>query len=237
MPQLWRSSKTTDFLKIVSNTNKIEEPMNQEKLYSLKENFTGQKFQWVKTQDPNLLGKVVKCRDVDFLGNRYVVIFDDGSRVDSESLNRNLMMIHGDMQPLSRDEVLSLNGPVLNRGQQNSQPQTQQFNTVESQPQHMQQHSFNGVDKKPNMFTMFNVEESVLNLKLNIKLPDKKLLKMMYSSSENKQEFMEQLAEYLGSKINKSIIVESMKQILDSPSAPKQEAKPQIKIREIDESK
>jgi hypothetical protein len=84
---------------------------------------------------------------------------------------------------------------------------------------------------------MFNVEESTLNLKINIKLPDKKLLKMMYNSSENKQEFMEQLAEYLGSKINKSIIVESMKQILETPSATKQEVKPQIKIREIDESK
>ena len=236
MPQLWRSSKTTDFLKIVSNTNKIEESMNQEKLYSLKENFTGQKFQWIKTQDPNLLGKVVKCRDVDYLGNKYIVIFDDGSRIDSDLLNRNLLMIHGDMQPLSRDEVISLNGPQFGKtGPANIQnPQHPIQGVVNPAPQ---VHTFTGVEKKSNMFTMFNVEESTLNLKINIKLPDKKLLKMMYNSSENKQEFMEQLAEYLGSKINKSIIVESMKQILETPSATKQEVKPQIKIREIDESK
>lgn len=209
--------------------------MNQEKLYSLKENFTGQKFQWIKTQDPNLLGKVVRCRDVDYLGNKYIVIFDDGSRVDSEFLNRNLLMIHGDMQPLSKDEVVSLNGPILGKDRPLSSQQQQNIQTPIAQ--NPQVHTFAGVDKKPNMFTMFNVEESILTLKLNIKLPDKKLLKMMYNSSENKQEFMEQLAEYLNSKINKSIIVESMKQVLDAPAPPKQDPKPQIKIREIDESK
>jgi hypothetical protein len=96
--------------------------------------------------------------------------------------------------------------------------------------------SFQAAEKKPNMFTMFNAEESTINLKLNIKLPDKKLLKLMYNSSENKQDFMEQLAEYLGSKINRSVIVDSIKQILDSPQA-KQETRPQIKISEIHESK
>jgi len=207
--------------------------MNQDKLFSLKENFTGQKFQWVKTQDPNLLGKVVRCRDVDAIGNKYIVIFDDGSRVDSEQLNRNLMMLHGDMQPLSRDEVVSLNGPLINKNPQTTpQPQPYQQTTIQAPPVQ----PFQTTEKKPNMFTMFNAEESTINLKLNIKLPDKKLLKMMYNSSENKQEFMEQLAEYLGSKINRSVIVDSIKQILDTPQA-KQETRPQIKISEIHESK
>lgn len=233
MPRLWRNYQKTDFLKIVSNTNKIEEPMNQEKLFSLKENFTGQKFQWVKTLDPNLLGKVVRCRDVDYLGNKYIVIFDDGSRIDSELLNRNLMMIHGDMQPLSREEVASLNGPMINKNQTQPQVNTQPQSNFEQKTIHQPPLT----QAKANMFTMFNSEESVINLKLNIKLPDKKLLKMMYNSSENKQEFMDQLAEYLGSRINKSIIVDSMRQLLDTPVQVKQETKPQIKIREIDESK
>jgi hypothetical protein len=205
--------------------------MNQDKLFSLKENFTGQKFQWVKTQDPNLLGKVVRCRDVDAIGNKYIVIFDDGSRIDSEQLNRNLMMLHGDMQPLSKDEVISVNGPLINK---NQQAIPQPFNQTTIQAPSVQ--SFQAAEKKPNMFTMFNAEESTINLKLNIKLPDKKLLKLMYNSSENKQDFMEQLAEYLGSKINRSVIVDSIKQILDSPQA-KQETRPQIKISEIHESK
>jgi hypothetical protein len=141
-------------------------------------------------------------------------------------------MLHGDMQPLSKDEVISVNGPLINKNQQTTpQPQPYQQTTIQTPPVQ----PF-GSEKKPNMFTMFNTEESTINLKLNIKLPDKKLLKMMYNSSENKQEFMEQLAEYLGNKINKSVIVEAIKQILDASQA-KQETRPQIKISEIHESK
>ncbi len=210
--------------------------MNQEKLFSLKENFTGQRFQWIKTQDPNLVGKVVKCRDVDVSGGKYIIIFDDGSRIDSDFLNRNLMMIHGETQPLTRDEVVSLNGPTLpktppivNTGINQSTTPILEKTVLTEPARHF--------EKKQNMFTLFNVEESILNLKLSIKLPEKKLLKMMYNSAEDKQEFMSQLAEYLSTKINKSVITESVKQILETPALTKQEPKAQIKIREIDESK
>jgi hypothetical protein len=208
--------------------------MNQEKLFSLKENFTGQKFQWIKTQDPNLMGKVVKCRDVDMFGDKYIVIFDDGSRIDSEFLNRNMMMIHGETQPLTREEVISLNPQPLNKTQQNgkiSQNSIDNSQTINRmQDPQLQQN-------KQNMFTIFNAEESILNLKISVKLPDKKLLKMMYSSTENKQEFMDQLSEYLSSKINKTVVIEAMKQLLEVNQTVRPDGKPQIKIKEINESK
>ena len=238
MPQLWRNSQKTDFLKIGSNTNKIEKPMNQEKLFSLKEKITEQKFQWVKTQDPNLLGKVVRCRDVDMINNKYIVIFDDGSRVDSELLNRNLLMLHGDMPPLSREEVMSIYPPQPTKTQVNINKITPNpFENMQTQEPITQTISNPTTGIKQNMFTIFNAEESMLSLKLAVKLPDKKLLKMMYLSAENKQDFMDQLAEYLSTRINKSVIIESMKQLLDTPQTTKPELKTQIKIKEVDESK
>ena len=189
--------------------------MDYEKLYSLKENFTGQSFQWIKTTDSNLMGKVVKCIDVDMRGDKYYVMFDDKSSIESTYLNRNLMMIHGDMKPLSKEEVLSLNPP------------TPQFPTQPVQPTQLIQHTpvqqitvtpGQNVSQlvKQNIFTLFNTEETALVLKLLVKLPDKKLLKLMYSSSENKKEFMDQLSEYLLSKINKSVIIDSISQMLDT---------------------
>jgi len=96
MPQLWKS-----FLTLKKTTKEMDE----NKLISLMENFTGQKFQWIKTDRPELLGKVVKCRTIEPRGDRFLVLFDDGSSIDSTKLNNNLFMIHGDMQPLSKAEV------------------------------------------------------------------------------------------------------------------------------------
>ena len=221
--------------------------INEQKLISLKENFTGQRFQWIKTDRPELLGKVVKCRDIhpNRMGG-FDVVFDDGSKVDSAKLNSNLMMIHGEMQPLSRSEVESIAGPSL-KAQAAQKVQTQtapSFNaTVSPQPQAQamtqtpaqpvpQQISVN----KPNMFAMFNSEETQVSLSLRVKLPDKKLLKMMYSSAEDKEKFLDELSEYLQSVINKQVIAESMKESLDPAPAKKKEVKsnqPQIEVREV----
>jgi hypothetical protein len=59
---------------------------------------------------------------------------------------------------------------------------------------------------------------------------------MMYSSAENKEKFLNELAEYLHSKINKQVIKESMQQVLD-PVPVKKELKPIINFREVDESR
>lgn len=228
------------------NKKKIEK-MNTEKLISLKENFTGQKFQWIKTNRPELLGKVVRCRDVEPApGGMFLVIFDDGSKIDSTKLNSDLMMIHGDMQPLSKGEVEQIYGikkePRLNPSATKPQvfPNIVQ-ETAYSEPARPVTPTATAAPIQPttpksNMFEMFNSDETQISIGLKVKLPDKKLLKMMYSSAENKEKFLNELAEYLHSKINKQVIKESMQQVLD-PAPLKKEPKPIINFREVDESR
>ncbi len=207
--------------------------MNTEKLFSLKENFTGQKFQWIKPDRPELL--------------------DDGSRIDTNKLTRNLLMIHGDMQPLTKAEVESIYGSsrqanrIATNASSSPKPQASpgqgpidipsELRVDEpmrpTQPtSHAQPTSANSV----NMFEMFNSDESEISLKVNVKLPDKKLLKMMYSQAEDKTKFLSELSEYLHKMINKQVIAESMKMQLDPLPQVKKEKEPIIKVQEVDES-
>jgi len=212
--------------------------MDTEKLISLKENFTGQKFQWIKTDRPELLGKCVKCRDVQPFGDRFMVTFDDGSKIDSSRLNSDLLMLHGDMEPLSRSEVESIGGGAkMQKPAQPVAPQQQLVNSVPganpslAQPVAQNQQ----VVPKPNMFAMFNSEESQISVNLTVKLPDRKLLKMMYTSAEDKDKFLSELAEYLHGMINKQVVKDSMQSVLAPPVIVKRENKPTINLTEVNE--
>jgi len=73
------------------------------------------------------------------------------------------------------------------------------------------------------MFSMFNTEETRLNVSLNIKLPNKKLLKMMYENADDKEIFLSDLSQYVYSEINKDIVKSSLKKTL-VPSSKKNNA-------------
>ena len=208
---------------------KTDSAMDTEKLISLKQNFTGQKFQWVKTDRPELLAKVVKCRDVDAHPNgKFFIVFDDGSKVDSTKLNSDLLMIHGDMPPLTKEEVLSIYGnknkpssPLL----KSEEPHSPQLRSPE-------QHT-PPVTKSPqaNVFSMFNSEETNMSLNIRVRIPEKKLLKMMYANAENKDAFISELADHLHSMINKQVVKNSIQSILD-PSPTRIEKGP-INLTEV----
>jgi hypothetical protein len=219
------------------NLKKTPKEMDENKLISLMENFTGQKFQWVKTDRPDLLGKVVKCRNIEPRGNRFIVLFDDGSSIDSAQLNSSLFMIHGDMQPLSADEVASIAGPKRPVAQSVTQPTPQVTMPDSTQStQHIQGQPAVITPTQPvvsapvtNMFDMFNSEDSSMNIALSVKLPDKKLLKLMYQNAENKDKFLDELSDYMYRMINKQVIKDSVISIVDQ-SKP---AKKVIKSGEI----
>jgi len=224
------------------NAIKKNNKMNTEKLISLKENFTGQKFQWIKTDRPELLGKCVKCRDVQPFGARFMVTFDDGSKIDSSRLNSDLLMLHGDMEPLSRSEVESISGAKIQKPTQpTAQPTVQQpvvsTGPTFNQPQMQQPVIEQQTTPKPNMFAMFNSEESQISVNLTVKLPDRKLLKLMYTSAEDKDKFLSELAEYLHGMINKQVVKDSMHLVLAPPVIIKRENKPTINLTEVDESR
>lgn len=227
--------------------------ISEDQLISYKQNFTGQKFQWIKTNRPELLGKIVRCRDVQPTGNSAVAIFEDGSNIDVKRLNSDLMMIFGDVQPLSREEVESISGrstppPVQsNVNQPGSGPieipdELKAYQTPPAQKpvQPSQATVTPNPETVKNPFEMFNSDYTELILKMNVKIPDKKLLKMMYSNAENKEEFLNQLASYIYSLINNNTVMESLESIFVAAKAKSSASKSEsttedIKLTEVDD--
>jgi hypothetical protein len=209
--------------------------MNTERLISLKENFTGQKFQWIKTKDTSLRGKIVKCKDIEARGNKFIAYFNDGSKIDAELLNRNLMLIGEGMAQLSIDEINSINGPAVPPSSSKRPPleKSASGGGPISMPDDLKQfqtpptkHAPNispkvnvtkQTEKKAsasNMFSMFNADETDLPLNVKIKIPNKKLLKLMYENADNKNKFLMDLSEHVYSKINNNIVKDSLEKML-----------------------
>ncbi len=202
---------------IKSKIKKIKNIMfNEEKLINYKQNFTGVKFQWIKPDDPARLGKVVTCRDVFPKGNNIVAKFDDGSECFADQITKNLLMIQGDMPPLSKEEVASIYSP--RRSAPNNiatEPSTSPPPAAASAPGRNQAPPQKKEDTEVNPFKMFSTEETDLSIKLKINLPDKKLLKLMYNSAEDKKKFLDQLSSFVLSMINNKVVTESMLGILE----------------------
>ena len=177
---------------------------DENKLISLMENFSGAKFQWIKTNRPEILGKVVTCRNIEPRGNRFFAIFDDGSTVDTSQLNTSLLMLHGDMQPLSMAEVESISGP------RRPVAQPVQNTAVPHSPAGTPQSAPATKPSSTNMFEMFNSEESLIDLRVSIKLPDQDFLKMMYANAKDKETFLSELSDYVFKVINKQVVQDSI---------------------------
>jgi len=200
-----------------------------ETLVAIKNSFQGQNFQWIKTKDRAKLAKVVRVVDV-VPGNRggFFAELSDGSRIPTDLLTSDLMMLMDDQQPLSMSEVLSINYvPSLNESEEPIRvadvipaefreeiasqpiarpiPQTKKPNVPSAEP----------TSDPGDLFGMFSLEETALSLSISLKLPAKNLLKMMYSNSQNKEEFLDKLATYINSNVTTGSIKESMRRSLD----------------------
>lgn len=238
----------------------INKKMDTERLISLKENFTNQQFQWVKTTDANLLGKIVKCKDIQPRGNSFIAMFNDGSSIPTDKLNRNLMMITEGMQPLTKAEVQAIAGPIRSAPSLNQvnpitptgagpiqmpeelKPfQTPESQQVQSNPALNTQSLEHQVASKQdsNMFSMFNAEETSIDIQVTLKLPNRKLLKLMYENADNKEKFMLDLSQYVHTQINKNVVRASLEKTL-MPAVKKNKSKPQketeVTVTEINEN-
>lgn len=207
-------SKLLNWLK--NKIKKIRKNMfNEEKLINYKQNFTGVKFQWIKPTDASNLGKVVTCKDVFPRGNTIVAKFDDGSECMADQITKNLLMIQGDMPPLSKEEVASIYSPRRSSPNSIATEPSPISNQNTPPPPLAKEQPAKSVEKEINPFTMFSSEENDLSIKLKINLPNKKLLKMMYNSAEDKKNFLEQLSSFVLSMINNKVVTESMLGFLD----------------------
>jgi hypothetical protein len=65
------------------------------------------------------------------------------------------------------------------------------------------------------LFGMFSLEQTDLSLNISVKLPAKTLLKMMYTNSQNKEEFLDKLAAYINNTVTVDAIKSSMRKSLD----------------------
>lgn len=209
---------------------------DENKLISLMENFSGAKFQWIKTNRPELLGKVVTCRNIEPRGDRFFAVFDDGSSVDTAQLNTSLLMLHGDMQPLSRAEVESISGPKrpatppptagpvgTNGAGPDPTGQPRHFQPAQAQP------------SATNMFEMFNSEERSIDLQIAINLPEQDFLKMMYSNAKDKDKFLSELSDYVFRAINKTVVQSSISTMVVPPKPTQKKTGPTVNITEIHE--
>jgi hypothetical protein len=227
------------FIKKWFNKKNKKDMITEEQIINYKQNFTGQTFQWVKPDDSKLLGKVVKCRDIDVYGGRVMAIFDNGSKVDIQDLNRKLFMVHGDMPPLTLPEIESIYPSQKPSTPPPVQPRVHVEPNSNYNSDNMSQSSSSS--SRSNPFEMFNSDAYELLLKLNIKLPNQDLLKLMYTNAKDKEDFLTELSEHVMSMINKNIVHESLRQILDPGSKapktgqPKKSSGTEIKLTEVND--
>ena len=176
-------------------------------LVAIKSSFQSNEFQWIKTTDRAKLGKVVQVRDVVPSRNgRFLAVLSDGTQLDTDRVSSELMMITGDQQPMSMAEIQSINYiPSLNEEFKVSDDIPAEFrNEVITQKpvappiRQSVQPSQPKISTEPgDLFGMFSLEDTDLALSVKIKLPSKNLLKMMYSNSKNKEEFVTKLSDYI----------------------------------------
>ncbi len=222
---------------LIPKKNQDQMQFDENKLISLMENFSGAKFQWIKTDRPELLGKVVTCRTIEPAGNRFIAMFDDGSKVDTSQLNTNLMMLHGDMQPLSRAEVELIGGPKQKANPPKSQGVPGQTGPGPHNSGEKQRHQ-QPVQQPTaaNMFDLFESEEREISLQLSISLPDQEFLKMMYSNAKDKNKFLGELSDYVFRVINKTVVQDAIStMVIPKPSREINRTGSTINITEIHE--
>lgn len=218
-------------LKFKKKKNKMAE-FDMDELMRLNDAYKGNEYQWIKPQDKNQLGKLVKVLDI-IPGKRkntstgniqlYYAKLSDGIAIETSALDNVLMRIHEDQQPLSKAEVLSIyqepsldvdaiskdlpiNNEIIDNTKSNDliNKPISELNKLQSidfeslEPLAKNENVLNDFD----LFGMFEVKDTQISLKLNIKLPDKNLLKMMLNNAQDKDEFTNKLSNYINSNIN-----------------------------------
>jgi hypothetical protein len=203
--------------------HKIMNGYDIETLIAVKSSFQANKFQWIKTNDPNKMGKIVEVRDVvPGRNGRFLAMLSDGAQIDTDLVSSNLMMITDGQEPLSFAEIQSINYiPSLSEEVQVSADIPTEFvdeikSPAVAQPAQLAPEPAKiqvGVDPG-DLFGMFSLEDTDLNLSVRVKLPSKTLLKMMYQNSKNKEEFLTKLSNYINNNVTVDAIKKTMKKAL-----------------------
>ena len=169
----------------------------------------GKDYQWVNTPDDTKISTVTRVVDVFSRGGLMAVKLADGSSVSLDELNTKLMAIMDGQDPLTRAECMSIRGPIIDPAKTKAAP-------IAEEPTAPVQAASQPTSKSAGIFEMFATEESLLNLNLRVNLPSINLLKMMYKSSQNKSEFLTELATHINNQITADHIKDALLKKLDS---------------------
>jgi hypothetical protein len=168
----------------------------------------GKDYQWVNTPDNNKMSTITKVVDVFSRGGLMAVKLADGSSISLEELNTKLMAIMDGQEALTKAECMSIRGPVIDPNITNTEALPKVSQPVQAEVQ--------ATLKSAGIFEMFATEESLLNLNLRVNLPSLNLLKMMYKNSQNKSEFLTELANHINNQITADHIKDALLKKLDS---------------------
>jgi hypothetical protein len=201
-------------------------------LMAIKNSFQGNRFQWIKTQDRLKLGKVVDVMDIEpGRGGKFIAILSDGSRIDTDRLSNDLMMVYEDQPLLSMAEIQSINYiPSLSDEIRVADEIPEEFKQdivvtqTTTSPQLAAQKAVTQQTLASELFGMFELEDTDLQLTVSVKLPAKNLLKMMYSNSQNKEEFLNGLSAYINNSVTADSVKESLKKVLGQDKKKKADA-------------
>jgi hypothetical protein len=209
--------------------------MDIEALMSLKNNFQNQKFQLVKGKPSARLGKVFEVMDIGAGRGGYYAEFNDGVKVPIDILTSDYMMINGDQHPLTPAEVQSINidyiPPVGAVNQTEISPDLHipedlkleiaanapapQISAPAPQVSAPAQRVSAPVATTTDLFGMFSLEETALNITVKVQLPNKSLLKAMYQNSQNQSDFIDKLSSHINNSVSADSIKESLWKMLD----------------------
>ena len=190
--------------------------MDIEELMAIKNTFQGNKLQWIKTQDRSKMGKIVTVAEIEpGPRGKYIAQLSDGSRIDTDRLSSDLMMLMDDQPALSMAEIQSINYiPSLSDAN----------GIAPGIPDEFKNDLINAAKEKPpvpatipttlvdagDLFGMFALEDTDLALTVSIKLPSKNLLKMMYTNSQDKEQFLNRLSMYINNSVTTNSIKDSL---------------------------
>lgn len=168
------------------------------KTTELREHYIGKSFQWTKPIDPLKLGIIVKCNDVKNSQGMTRLIFEDGSKINLEILSDHLTEVYDINNP-------PIETPVMSKNLNDAIKKTIQNTTTKPEIK---------TENKVDIFDMFQINEFDFPIKIKSKLPPIDVLKMMYNSSENKDEFLNIITNKLIKSINEDSLKDSIKNLI-----------------------
>jgi len=212
--QRWLPKWKNKFKKMDNNFNKI--------IDSFKEKYVGTNWQWINKKGKINPGTVSAIVDVVQKGQIYFAVFDNDERVNVEYLKD--FVVHSEDEPSDDNQFIS-NETIGAPNNKSEKPKDKK--PVSASKRTATAPTPTVVEKSDaNMFKMFESVKRDLNLKLNIELPEIKLLKMMFKNANDSVEFLEQLSKYVLKYINESEVQDALVKILDPGSkAPSQSVK------------